>query len=367
MSEHATKHFDPLSFIKSDEKEPVAPRPVKELNQREAIFAPLHEHLVGQSTFIRNLDDTIRRLADSNLTVLITGETGTGKDVVARLIHRRSRRSDRSFLKVNCPALPRELLESELFGYEKGAFTGARTAKPGRFELADSGTIFLDEISEISEAAQATLIQVLDGEPFMRLGGLKPVHTNARIIAATNVALDDAVRTGRLRKDICFRLSEFVIHMIPLRKRPEDIPLLIEHFNFNYSKKDDKEYRPVPESLVSELQTHEWRGNVRALAARVKEFVATGDESTLFRDEANDEMKKAPPSPAATKPNNGRSEKEFVSLKEATRRAVESTERALIEEALRYTLWNRRKAAKLLSTSYSSLLRRIETYEIGKS
>lgn len=348
------------------------------LHQQTAnVHAPLHEALVGESPFIHEVNDLVARLADSTLTVLITGETGTGKDVVARMLHRRSSRNTKPFVKVNCPALPHDLLESELFGYEKGAFTGARTPKPGRFELADRGTIFLDEIGEISQAVQAKLIQALDGEPFMRLGGTKPIHSNARIIAATNVSIEAAVAEGRLRRDISFRLSEFVIHMKPLRERPEDISALVEHFNHNHSQRLGREIQSVSDETIADMQSQHWRGNIRELSGRVKEFVATGSEQTLLQERGG-----TPPPPPNDAPEKSRqvlpnlsappldeepTERQFISLKEASRRAVEKTERALIEEALRYTLWNRRKAAKLLSISYSSLLRRIDAYEIGKS
>lgn len=331
--------------------------------EAELAHGPLHEGLVGQSDFIKEVDDLIFRLADSNLTVLITGETGTGKDIVARLLHRRSGRNGRPYVKVNCPALPSELLESELFGYEKGAFTGARTPKPGRFELADKGTIFLDEIGEIPENVQVKLMHVLDGEPFMRIGGSKPVNTNTRIVAATNVPLDKAVAGGRLRQDITFRLSEFVIHMRPLRERLEDIPLLADHFNFNFSLNLEREYRPIPDRVIELIQQQPWRGNIRELAARVKEYVATGEERILAEERF---ARTGPNNGTAPVSTNGR-DRQFLGLKEAARQAVEMAERTLIEEALRYTLWNRRKAAKLLKVSYSSLLRRIDSYQIGKA
>lgn len=338
----------------------------------EDIFRPLHEHLIGESPFITELSGLIENLAKSDLTVLITGETGTGKDVVARLLHRRSLRSKHPFVKVNCPALPNELLESELFGYEKGAFTGARTPKPGRFELADKGTIFLDEIAEMSDSVQIKLSQVLDGESFMRIGGQKLVHADTRILAATNVPISTAVNDGRLRKDISFRLSEYVIHMSPLRERREDIPLLAEHFNYNFSKHLEKEYVPLAEHLVSAVQERPWPGNVRELSSRVREYVAKGDEAVLLenrtpgrRQEKAQAAGSAPGRHEAAMSGNG--ERKFESLKEATRRSVEATERSLIENALKYTLWNRRKAAKLLSISYSSLLRRIDAYSIGRT
>jgi len=299
-------------------------------SRRAMIYGPLHESLVGESSFIREVNDLIGRLADSSLTVLITGETGTGKDIVAKLLHRRSRRANHPFVKVNCPALPYELLESELFGYEKGAFTGARTAKPGRFELADKGTIFLDEIAEISENVQVKLMQVLDGERFMRIGGMKPVHANVRIIAATNVPLDEAVSDGRLRKDISFRLSEFVIHMVPLRERAEDIPFLAEHFNYNFCKKSEKHYEPITGEVMDAMREQEFRGNIRELAARVKEYVATDSTEVLLEEKAlGGPAKPKPEGVASVGPlspsNNSSGEKRFTPLKEATRRAVEAT------------------------------------------
>ena len=167
----------------------------------EMIQAPLHERLVGVSRAIRELRQVIERLAASDLTVLVTGESGTGQDVAARILHRNSPRYGRPFIKVNCPAIPESMLESELFGYERGAFTGAGTSKPGRFELANNGTIVLDEIAETSMTVQGKLLQVLDGEPVMRIGGVEPIHANVRIIAATNVDLERAVRDGRMRED----------------------------------------------------------------------------------------------------------------------------------------------------------------------
>lgn len=336
---------------------------------REQIVTPLHRDLVGVSPFIREVRDLVARLGPSDLCVLISGETGTGKDIVAQLLHKHSPRRTQPYIKVNCPAVPNELLESELFGYEKGAFTGALTSKPGHFELADKGTIFLDEITETSQVAQGKLLIVLDGEPFMRIGGVRPVTVDVRVVAATNVPLDKAVELNKLRKDVCFRLSEVVIHMLPLRERPEDIPVLVEHFNHNFSQQYGKPYTPVPRAVVHQLQGQQWHGNVRELAARIKEYVATGAPSALLEQKAGrgeGDSLRTPRARAGHGDTEGESiEKRFMPLKEATRRKVEETERTMIEEALRYTLWNRRKAAKLLQISYSSLLRRIDAYDIG--
>ena len=202
------------------------------------------------------------------------------------MLHVRSPRNGKAFTKVNCPAIPDNLLESELFGYEKGAFTGARTAKPGQFELADGGTIFLDEIAEITPEAQSKLALVLDGEPFMRIGGVRPVFSDVRVVAATNVRLDEAARGGRLREDVFFRLSEVVVHLAPLRERVEDIPQLAEHFNYNYRRQQGLPYEPLDSSFVEQMQEQEWRGNIRELAARVRKFVATGSPSALLEEAA---------------------------------------------------------------------------------
>lgn len=339
----------------------------------EIIRAPLNEGLLGVSDSIRDARELVLQLAKSDITVLVNGESGTGKDIAARMLHKNSARYGKPFIKVNCPAIPESILESELFGYERGAFTGARNAKPGRFELANHGTIFLDEIAETSYTVQGKLLQVLDGEPLMRIGGVTPISANVRIVAATNVSLEDAVRRGTMREDLFFRLSDVIVRMPPLRERREDIPLLAEHFNFNYCERLGKPYEPVPAELLDEVSKLDWPGNVRELGACVKKFVATGDPQTLLGDRED-------PAAAPTPDNDGQGSaqtdakrveskpagRKFESLKQATQKAVEETERALIEEALRHTLWNRRKAAKLLDISYSSLLRRIDAYKIGK-
>jgi len=381
---------------------------------RDLIRTPLHENLLGNSPAMKEVISLLQRLAKSDLTVLISGESGTGKDIAARTLHELSPRFGKPFIKVNCPAIPESILESELFGYERGAFTGARTSKPGRFELANNGSIFLDEVAETSYTVQSKLLQVLDGEPFLRIGGTTPVKTDVRIIAATNVSLEDAVRQVRVREDIFFRLSEVIIRMPALRERIDDLPLLAEHFNYNFTKKLGKPYEPISGDIIDEMREQEWEGNIRELAGRVKKYVASRNPQLLLQSEkAGRPETNGPRSSSevnaltaskmdAARPEAGRSEakapddglysapavdggaepsqvrktpepeeapsrRKFVPLKEATRRAVESTERALIEEALRHTLWNRRKAAKLLDISYSSLLRRIDAYNIGKT
>lgn len=338
--------------------------------ERPDVHQPLHEQLLGDSVATREANALIERLAPSDLTVLICGETGTGKDIAARRLHKLSPRHGRAFVKVNCPSLPETIIESELFGHERGAFTGARTNKPGRLELANSGTIFLDEITEIPQSTQSKLMQVLDGDPIMRVGGTRPIPIDVRVIAATNVPLDVAERTGRLRRDIGFRLSEVVVYLPPLRERPEDIPLLLAHFLHHLCREHHKAIPEVPWRVVEELQAQRWEGNVREFAARVKRFVATDRLLALVEGEAESGE---PSTPERARTNGDApgdrqvAERMFLPLKEVARQAAENAERELIEEALQYTLWNRRRAAKLLQISYSSLLRRIEAYNIGKS
>jgi len=315
------------------------------------------------------LNDLVKRLAEVDLCVLIRGETGTGKDIVANQLHRLSPRYGKPFIKVNCPSIPEDILESELFGYERGAFTGADTAKPGRFEMAHEGTLFLDEICETAPAVQVKLLQVLDGEPILRIGGTVPVRSDTRVVAATNLNLDEAVATGRLREDISFRLQEVVVELPPLRERREDICLLTEHFNYNMCKMLKKEYVPLAPRLIDALEQLSFPGNVRELSGRIKKYVTTGSEALLLGDvsTSNPVAGVVHPEPVRREITPPREERTFIPLKEAARRAAEAAERALIEETLNYTLWNRRKAAKLLRTSYSSLVRRIDAYGIGKA
>jgi two-component system, NtrC family, response regulator AtoC len=350
----------------------------------EAIATPLNETLLGTSPSIQEVVKLVQRLAPTALTVLISGESGTGKDVVSRMLHRLSPRGNGPFIKVNCPAIPESMMESELFGHEKGAFTGARTSKPGRLELAHHGTLFLDEIGEIPYPLQGKLLQVLDGEPVMRIGGVDPIQCEVRLIAATNKDLEAAVRQRRLREDIFFRLSEVHVHLPPLRDRREDVALLAEHFNYNYAQKSGKPYEPIPESYLARMTELPWKGNVRELSACVRKYAATGNEQLLFGEENGKRperpvietmptrlvspVPRKPVSPASGQDGSAsRGERIRIKpLKETVKQVVEETERALILEALKHTFWNRRKAAKLLKVSYSSLLRRIEMYNIGK-
>jgi len=231
---------------------------------------------------MHRVKEIIDHVAHTDVTVLLQGESGVGKEVVARSIHRNSFRKDGPFIKVNCAALPEELLESELFGYEKGAFTGAYRQKPGKFELAGGGTIFLDEIAEISPSLQAKLLQVLQDRQFSRLGGKMDIRVDVRVLVATNRDIDEAVRKGHFREDLYFRLNVVTITVPPLRERRQEIPFLIEYFLDKYSKKYIKKTPPLSERMTKLLLQHRWPGNVRELENVLQRYVVLCDEDAII-------------------------------------------------------------------------------------
>jgi DNA-binding NtrC family response regulator len=300
--------------------------------------------LLGNSETIRRVRYLVAQVAPSDLTVLILGETGTGKEVVARMIHESSGRDVNVFLKVNCPAIPETLLESELFGHEPGAFTGAETRKPGRFELAAGGTIFLDEIADLPIKLQAKLLQVIEHKRFTRLGGTETIKADVRIIAATNKPITSLVSKGGFRADLFYRLDEYAIDMPPLRNRREDIPLLANHFCKIYGERYNRPNIKISDKTLSLLVRHHWPGNVRELETFAKRFALDGDENAL-RESLD---------------INSGSRPQFAEVTEAVR----NTEVGAILTALTETKWNRKKAAQLLKISYSSLRRRIAKYDL---
>ena len=324
-----------------------------------------YENFVGDSPRILEIKSMIEQVADSELTVLIRGESGTGKEVVARALHRMSGRRDGSFVKVNCAALPKELLEAELFGHEKGAFTGAVKKKPGRFELASQGTIFLDEIGEMSPDLQAKLLQVLEHREFVRVGGVETIQVDVRILCATHRDLETALAQGRLREDLFYRLNEITLFLPPLRERMEDIPLLVEYLLHKICEQYHREYRPFSRPNMELLQQHDWPGNIRELENLVKQIVVRNDEDIISRVVTQraqmQHVSTAEPLPAfqISDLETG------LSLKEATQQIVEKTERDLIRSALNRTNWNRKRAAELLGISYRSLLYKIKEYGLN--
>jgi transcriptional regulator with GAF, ATPase, and Fis domain len=300
--------------------------------------------------------EMIEQIADTDVTVLIHGESGVGKELVARALHYRSMRKNKPFIKVNCAALPEELLESELFGYEKGAFTGAYTRKPGKFELAHGGTMFLDEIAEISPALQAKLLQVLQDGEFARLGGKRDIQVSVRVLVATNKNLDEYVRQGRFREDLYYRLNVLNILVPPLRERREEIPILTQHLLDKYGQRYGKPSFALSREANDLLLVYDWPGNVRELENMIKRMVVLGSEDVIRKElrhhpsvEQHPEVK----SQAVEEPKH-------ISLKEISRKAALEAEREVIERTLEKTHWNRKMAARLLDISYKALLYKIK-------
>jgi transcriptional regulator with GAF, ATPase, and Fis domain len=245
----------------------------------------LFEEIIGTSAALRGVLSQVSRVAPTDSTVLITGETGTGKELIARAIHRRSRRAARPFIAVNCGAIPSSLVASELFGHERGAFTGALQRRLGRFELADGGTIFLDEVGELPAETQIMLLRVLQEREFERVGGCSPVRTNVRVIAATNRDLEAAIDDGGFRADLYYRLNVFPLNLPALRDRRTDIPFLVEHFIHQCAKRADKRIREIDSDTSRLLQSYEWPGNIRELQNVIERAVIVADSDTLTIDE----------------------------------------------------------------------------------
>src|SRR5262249_51980542 len=253
--------------------------------REEVDKASMFEEIVGASIPLRAVLSHVSKVAPTDSTVLITGETGTGKELIARAIHKRSHRSSRVFVSVNCAAIPPTLIPSELFGHEKGAFTGALQRRPGRFELAEGGTIFLDEIGELPSDTQVALLRVLQEREFERVGGGRPIRADVRVIAATNRDLGAAIAAGRFRADLFYRLNVFPVHMPSLRDRPEDIPLLVRYFVDRYARDLGKRIRNISKKSVGLFQSYAWPGNIRELQNVIERSVIISETDTLTVDE----------------------------------------------------------------------------------
>lgn len=335
--------------------------------------------LFGTSPKMEDVKNTIEQVADTNVTVLIRGESGTGKEVVARMVFSHSLRRDKPFVKVNCAAIPHELLESELFGYEPGAFTGANRQKLGKFDLAHGGTIFLDEISEMHPSLQAKLLHVLQDGEFSRLGGKRDIAVDVRVLAATNKQLERAVEEGTFREDLFYRLNVVTIHIPPLRERQEEIPIFLDFLLRKYSEYYGKQPPPFTDYAVNRMLEYSWPGNIRELENLVKRYVIVGNESQIIRELSTHKPLissiSGSASPAwepkgnAMVPARGdtlspaTADSGSLSLLEIGRRAAMEAEREAIERVLNETRWNRRQAAKILKVSYKALLNKMKLME----
>ena len=387
-----------------------------------------YKMLFGHSERMAEVQDLIERVADTDVTVLIRGESGTGKELVARALCASSLRRDKPFVKVNCAALPTELLESELFGFERGAFTGAIQHKPGKFEFANHGTMFLDEIGDMSFQLQAKLLQVLQDGEFSRLGGKHDVHVDVRVIAATNKDLEQAVASGQFREDLFFRLNVVCINMPPLRERREEIPILSDYFLKKYSVQYNKPYSELSQETMNLLMEYDWPGNIRELENLIKRTVVLASEAPIRKEMMHGiamaahrtqagvtghQPLSAPSRPIAAMPpgagngsangshhpshngsqhashngsHNGSSpapshvgpltpteiacaaaEAGNYSLKDISRTAAREAERELIFKMLQQTRWNRKETAEILGISYKALLYKIKENGLDKA
>lgn len=315
---------------------------------------PPESVVFGQTPAMRDVRQKLERVAGANLSVLISGESGTGKDIVARLLHLYSPWSNGPFVKVNCPAIPGTLMESELFGYERGAFTGAYGSKPGRVEMAHRGTLFLDEIAELDAMLQAKLLQLLQDGQFSRIGAQEDKKIEVRVVCSTNRELHEEIERGAFRSDLFYRIATMTIHLPPLRDRAVDLPVICEYLLQQYNEKLNGRALMVRPALMAKMQRYSWPGNIRQLENLIKRYVVMGTEDVILsellqpneRDTVSNLMLDGP-----------------VSLKKLTRQAVRKLEARIILNALHANNWNRKKAARSLDISYRALLYKLK--EVG--
>jgi two-component system, NtrC family, response regulator AtoC len=323
--------------------------------------------LVGESPPMRSIYEMVARVADSPSTVLITGESGTGKELIAKALHRGSSRRDRPLIKVNCAAIPKDLVESELFGYERGAFTGAVGSKPGRFELADGGTLFLDEIGEVPVEMQVKLLRAIQESEFERVGGIKTLRVDVRLIAATNRDLKQLIADGKFREDLYYRLAVVPIVLPPLRDRREDVPLLVKHFIDKYDQRLGKRVEGIEEEALQVLMGYAWPGNIRELENLMERSVLFADGPVIQASALPDSLREKGPQPptpiAAVGPLGAIAAPSGASMKEIVRQAQAELEKELITRALEETGGNVTRAAKRLQISRKSL--QVKMKELG--
>ncbi|MDI1435282.1 sigma-54-dependent transcriptional regulator [Polyangium sorediatum] len=338
--------------------------------------------IIGESQPIHDLYAIIERVSDTPTTVLITGESGTGKELVARALHENSGRRDRPFIKVNCAAIPKDLMESELFGYERGAFTGAVASKPGRFELASGGTLFLDEIGEIPNEMQVKLLRVLQESEFERVGGIKTIRVDVRLVAATNRDLKREIGAGSFREDLFYRLNVVSIALPALRERRTDIPPLVSYFIAKFNARLRKSIEGVEPDALERLASYGWPGNIRELENVIERAVLFADGARIRLEDLSEEVRSnagpssavaasvpasaegaRPPSPSSPDPQQGESASIADGLKEQVKAAMSKLERDLIVRALKQTQGNVTHAARLLKISRKGL--QLKMKELG--
>jgi len=317
--------------------------------------------LVGESSTLKSIMDQVRRAAPTNATVLILGESGVGKELIARAIHRQSQRAKERFVQVNCAAIPEELIESELFGHERGAFTGATEKQIGKFEMADRGTIFLDEVADMSAKTQAKVLRVLQEGEVERLGSSRTTKVDVRVIAATNKDLEEEIAEGRFRDDLYFRLSVIPISVPPLRERIDDIPGLVQHFVAQFARENNRRPARFSGSALDALKQARWRGNIRELRNSVERLLIMSDRDVIEGDDVRSIVRAdSRPAAAAAAANAASIGTKPSSLREFK----EWSERAFLVEKLRELGWNISKTAEVIDTPRSNLYKKLEQYGI---
>lgn len=314
--------------------------------------------IIGQSKALHDVFRVVEKVRDTNTTVLIQGESGTGKELIAKALHFQSSRKEFPFVPVNCGAIPAELLESELFGHEKGAFTHAIRTRIGRFELADGGTVFLDEVAEMSPMLQVKLLRVLQEKQFERIGGTKTILSDFRVVAATNKDLDEEVANGRFREDLYYRLTVIPINIPPLRKRNSDIPLLVEYFIERCNAARGRSVSSISDDAMRHLLHYSWPGNVRELENIVERMIILSHGKTLGVEDLPEKMLE----PGQRADQCGEIPEQGVCLSDE----VAEFEKRLIYQALGQTDWVKNRAAKLLQVNRTTLLEKMKRYGIAK-
>jgi DNA-binding NtrC family response regulator len=333
-------------------------KPVVVEDDTQEIYLNENISFVRASKRMQEIESHCTLVARADIPVLILGESGTGKEVAAMLIHKLSARRECSFLKVNCAAMPADLLESELFGYEQGAFTGAIKAKPGKFEICNNGTILLDEIGEMPTVLQAKLLQVLQDGCFSRLGSRTSVKVNVRVLAATNIDIKSAIARKAFREDLYYRLNGFTLKMPPLRERTEEIPILSRHFMRKMAASCDCAPLPISSALMQALMSHSWPGNLRELENTIKRYIVLADEQAII-----DEL--SPRKTVGSSPPGGEDADSSGGLKHLLRNLKGGAESTAIAQTLEGTGWNRKAAANNLQISYKALLYKIKQYNLS--
>jgi two-component system nitrogen regulation response regulator NtrX len=322
--------------------------------------------IVGESPALRKVLEAVKRAAPTNATVLLRGESGVGKELVARTIHRNSARAAQRFVQVNCAAIPEELIESELFGHEKGSFTGATEKQIGKFEQADRGTIFLDEIGDMSQKTQAKVLRVLQEQEVERLGSARTIKVDVRVIAATNKNLEEAIERGEFREDLYFRLNVIPIIVPPLRERPEDIPKLVEHFAHRFGEEHNLRPKRFDPRAMEALQRHRWRGNIRELRNTIERLLIMTPGDVVRVDDLREETRNGAP---ARPIEAGAVDYQRVGAASGgpggtLREFKDASERAFLVQKLRENNWNISKTAEVIDTPRSNLYKKLEQYGI---